>query len=156
MRSRGWHPGAAEGKAGAKTLGTTLAVACGGGEHEVMRYESSVISVSWIPSEAVEGILHCGMIAGLGHYDDPLPGLPGGLLGWRAGGGYGDGGCPSGSTTARPGGAFHRRMVPSMVALLLAWTAAFALLTVAVLRWRMPRSSSRWGRACGASRMPAA
>ena len=83
------------------------------------------------------------MIAGLGHYDDPLPGIPGGRQEWRAadrfrfasqlrawidvdgsgrvtGCGYGEGGCPIGSTTIRPGGAFHRRVVPSMVALSLA------------------------------------
>jgi Cyclic nucleotide-binding domain len=38
-----------------------------------MRYENSVTSVSWIPSEAFEGMFQFGIDAGIGHYDDPLP-----------------------------------------------------------------------------------
>jgi uncharacterized cupin superfamily protein len=91
-----------------------------------MRYESSVTSVSWIPSEAIEGLLHYGMDAGPGHYDDPLPDVLGDLDEWRAadrfrfanrlrawievdgsrritGCGYGDGGGLFGSTTLRLG-----------------------------------------------------
>jgi hypothetical protein len=48
-----------------------------------MRYESSVTSVSWIPSEAFDGILQYG-IESLGHYDDPLPDVLGDLEEWRA------------------------------------------------------------------------
>jgi hypothetical protein len=55
-----------------------------GDEHEVMRYASCVTSVSWIPSEAIESILHYGIDAGLGHYDDPLPDTLGNLEDWRA------------------------------------------------------------------------
>jgi hypothetical protein len=36
-----------------------------------MRYESSVTSLSWIPSEAVTGTMRLAFDAGLGHYDDP-------------------------------------------------------------------------------------
>jgi Cyclic nucleotide-binding domain len=39
-----------------------------------MRYESSVTSLSWIPSEAVTGSLRLAFDAGIGHYDDPPPG----------------------------------------------------------------------------------
>jgi Cyclic nucleotide-binding domain len=39
-----------------------------------MRYESSVISLSWIPSEAVTGSLKAAFDGGLAHYDDPPPG----------------------------------------------------------------------------------
>jgi hypothetical protein len=38
-----------------------------------MRIESSVTSVSWIPSEAVTGMPKSAFEAGLTHYDDPLP-----------------------------------------------------------------------------------
>jgi Cyclic nucleotide-binding domain len=38
-----------------------------------MRYESSVTSVSWIPSEAVTGSMRIAFDAGIGHYDDPPP-----------------------------------------------------------------------------------
>jgi hypothetical protein len=38
-----------------------------------MRYESSVTSVSWIPSEAVTGSMRLAFDAGIGHYDDPPP-----------------------------------------------------------------------------------
>jgi hypothetical protein len=95
-----------------------------------MRYESSVTSVSWIPSEAPEGIIQFGIDAGLGHYDDPLPDVLGDLQEWRdadrfrfanrlrawievdsdgqvTGCGYADGGCLIGSSTVRLGGVQH-------------------------------------------------
>jgi hypothetical protein len=64
--------------------GTTLAAVCGGGEHGVMRYESSVTSVSWIPSEAVESIVRYGFDAEVGHYGSPLPDTLADLEEWRA------------------------------------------------------------------------
>ena len=39
-----------------------------------MRNESSVTSLSWIPSEAVEGSTRMAFDAGFTHYDDPPPG----------------------------------------------------------------------------------
>jgi len=38
-----------------------------------MRYESSVTSLSWIPSEAVTGATKLAFESGIGHYDDPPP-----------------------------------------------------------------------------------
>jgi Cyclic nucleotide-binding domain len=38
-----------------------------------MRHESSVTSISWIPSEAVTGSMRIPFDAGIGHYDDPPP-----------------------------------------------------------------------------------
>lgn len=38
-----------------------------------MRYESSVTSLSWIPSEAVTGSMRIAFDTGFGHYDDPPP-----------------------------------------------------------------------------------
>jgi hypothetical protein len=38
-----------------------------------MRFESSVTSVSWIPSEAMTGPLRVPVDLGVGHYDEPLP-----------------------------------------------------------------------------------
>jgi hypothetical protein len=38
-----------------------------------MRYESCVTSLSWIPSEAVEGSMRVAFDAGFTHYDDPPP-----------------------------------------------------------------------------------
>lgn len=38
-----------------------------------MRAESSVTSVSWIPSEAITGPVRLPMDVGIGHYDDPPP-----------------------------------------------------------------------------------
>ena len=38
-----------------------------------MRIETSVTSVSWIPSEAMSGPLRVPVDLGFGHYDDPLP-----------------------------------------------------------------------------------
>ena len=95
-----------------------------------MRYESLVTSVSWIPSEAMQGMLHYGMEVGPGHYDDPPPDTLGDLEEWRAadrfrfanrlqawievdgsgsitGYGYGDGGSVIGSTTLRLGSLHH-------------------------------------------------
>lgn len=94
-----------------------------------MRYESSVTSVSWIPSGAFDGIYEYGAES-LGHYDDPLPDILGDLEEWRAadkfrfanrlrawvetddagqitGFGYGDGGCLIGSSTVHLGGLHH-------------------------------------------------
>jgi hypothetical protein len=39
-----------------------------------MRYESSITSLSWIPSEAVTGGTRVAFDAGFTHYDDPPPG----------------------------------------------------------------------------------
>ena len=39
-----------------------------------MRYESSVTSLSWIPSEAVTGSMKAAFESGLAHYDNPPPG----------------------------------------------------------------------------------
>jgi len=38
-----------------------------------MRVDSSVTSVSWIPSEAIVGLPKAGFMSGLLHYDDPPP-----------------------------------------------------------------------------------
>ncbi len=38
-----------------------------------MRIESSVTSVTWIPSEAISGMPKLPFELGLTHYDDPLP-----------------------------------------------------------------------------------
>jgi hypothetical protein len=38
-----------------------------------MRFESSVTSVTWIPSEAIEGMPKLPFELGVAHYDDPLP-----------------------------------------------------------------------------------
>ena len=38
-----------------------------------MRIESSVTSISWIPSEAVEGVTKVPFEMGVAHYDDPPP-----------------------------------------------------------------------------------
>ena len=38
-----------------------------------MRIESSVTSISWIPSEAMTGPLRVPVDLGIGHYDDPPP-----------------------------------------------------------------------------------
>ena len=38
-----------------------------------MHIESSVTSVSWIPSEAATGVPKAGFTLGLMHYDDPPP-----------------------------------------------------------------------------------
>lgn len=38
-----------------------------------MRYESSVTTLSWIPSEAMTGLMKLPMSLGISHYDDPPP-----------------------------------------------------------------------------------
>jgi hypothetical protein len=38
-----------------------------------MRYEASVTSISWIPSEAMSGPMRVPMDVGMGHYDPPPP-----------------------------------------------------------------------------------
>ena len=38
-----------------------------------MRIESSVTAISWIPSEAVEGLPKIPFTMGVAHYDDPPP-----------------------------------------------------------------------------------
>ena len=38
-----------------------------------MRYESSVTSLSWIPSEAIEGATRLPFDVGMAHYDPPPP-----------------------------------------------------------------------------------
>src|SRR5487761_1072103 len=43
-------------------------------EDDLMRYESSVTSLSWIPSEAVTGGTRVAFDTGVTHYDDPPPG----------------------------------------------------------------------------------
>ena len=48
-----------------------------------------------------------------------------------------------GPTQFAAAGAFHHQVLPGMVAVSLAWTAAFALLGLAVLWLRMPRYSLR-------------
>jgi hypothetical protein len=48
-----------------------------------MRFESSVTSVSWIPSEAVGGIAKLPFEVGITHYDEPLPDQLGDLEEWR-------------------------------------------------------------------------
>jgi len=40
-----------------------------------MRFESSVTSLSWIPSEAIEGMTRVPFDLGVAHYDDPPPEL---------------------------------------------------------------------------------
>ena len=44
-----------------------------------MRYESSVTSLSWIPSEAVSGMTKLPFEMGIGHYDPPPPDVLGDL-----------------------------------------------------------------------------
>jgi hypothetical protein len=46
-----------------------------------MRIESSVTSVSWIPSESVSGLFKAGFAAGASHYDAPPPDFIGDLDG---------------------------------------------------------------------------
>lgn len=38
-----------------------------------MKFESAVTSISWIPSEALTGLVRLPVDAGIGHYDDPPP-----------------------------------------------------------------------------------
>jgi hypothetical protein len=44
-----------------------------------MRHDASVTSLSWIPSEAVTGVMRPTFDAGLAHYDDPPPDVLGDL-----------------------------------------------------------------------------
>jgi Cyclic nucleotide-binding domain len=94
-----------------------------------MRYESSVTSLSWIPSEAVTGASRTAFDSGFAHYDDPPPAEIGDIEELRAadrfrfanalrawidvdssgritGGGY-DGGGIMGATTVRLAGLSH-------------------------------------------------
>src|SRR5437773_464299 len=94
-----------------------------------MRYESSVTSLSWIPSEAVTGATRTAFDSGFTHYDDPPPAEFGDIEELRAGarfrfanvlrawievddsgritgGGY-DGGGIMGVTTLKLGGLSH-------------------------------------------------
>jgi hypothetical protein len=48
-----------------------------------MRVETCGASVSWIPSEAVTGLMKAGFGVGLSHYDQPPPGEIGGLADMR-------------------------------------------------------------------------
>jgi len=48
-----------------------------------MRIESSVTSVSWIPSEAITGMPKSAFEVGFTHYDDPLPDVLESLEQWR-------------------------------------------------------------------------
>jgi len=95
-----------------------------------MHYESTVTSLSWIPSEAIEGGTRMAFDAGFTHYDEPPPGQlddieelraadrfrfanvlrawidtdpSGQITGW----GYGDSGGLMGATTVRLGALSH-------------------------------------------------
>jgi Cyclic nucleotide-binding domain len=57
-----------------KTPVITLAGRHGKGHHGPMRHESSVTSLSWIPSEAITGGARVPFDAGIAHYDEPPPG----------------------------------------------------------------------------------
>lgn len=96
-----------------------------------MRFESTVTSLSWIPSEAVEGATRIAFDMGFTHYDDPPPDVLGDLEALRVAdrfrfanvlsawievddsgaitdSGYGDGGGKMGSTTVSVAGLRHR------------------------------------------------
>jgi hypothetical protein len=96
---------------------------------DLMRYESSVTSLSWIPSEAVTGVSRAAFDSGFTHYDDPPPAELGDIeelrvadrfrfgnvlrawievddSGHITGGGY-DGGGLMGVTTVRLAGLRH-------------------------------------------------
>ncbi len=53
-----------------------------------VRVESSVTSVSWIPSEAVEGVTRLPFEMGVGHYDTPPPDTLGDLEELRSAGAF--------------------------------------------------------------------
>jgi hypothetical protein len=57
-----------------RTAATILAGPARRDDDERMRYESCVTSLSWIPSEAVQGGTRVAFDAGFTHYDDPPPG----------------------------------------------------------------------------------
>ena len=67
--------GSAPGRGVATTLATDLGLRepFPNREGKKMRIETSVTSVSWIPSEAMTGPLRVPVDLGIGHYDDPLP-----------------------------------------------------------------------------------
>lgn len=48
-----------------------------------MRIESSIVAISWIPSEAVKGAVKVPFEVGVAHYDEPLPEVLGDLERWR-------------------------------------------------------------------------
>jgi hypothetical protein len=48
-----------------------------------VRRSSSVTSVSWIPSEAITGLMKVPLSLGVGHYDEPPPSQLGDLTAWR-------------------------------------------------------------------------
>jgi Cyclic nucleotide-binding domain len=98
--------------------------------HEPMRHERCITSLSWIPSEAVTGGTRVAFDAGFTHYDDPPPGELGDIEQLRVadrfrfanvlrawidvddsgritGSGYGGGGL-MGSTTVNLGGLHYR------------------------------------------------
>ncbi len=108
-----------------RSVGPRSAPRARGVEEVAMRMESSVTSLSWIPSEAVTGVNKPMFEMGIAHYDDPPPDVLGDLDAMAAadafrfanrlrawvdveggrivGAGYGDGGV-MGSTTVRLGG----------------------------------------------------
>ena len=47
-----------------------------------MRIEGSVTAISWIPSEAIEGLPKLPFELGVGHYDEPPPDRLGGRATW--------------------------------------------------------------------------
>src|SRR5579859_726828 len=55
------------------TAATTLSPLRRRADDRTMRYESSITSVSWIPSEAVVGGTRVAFDAGFTHYDQPPP-----------------------------------------------------------------------------------
>jgi len=57
-----------------ETPATILAPAAGRRDDEVMRYESCITALSWIPSEAITGGTRMAFDAGITHYDEPPPG----------------------------------------------------------------------------------
>ncbi|MFN2452502.1 MAG: cyclic nucleotide-binding domain-containing protein [Candidatus Dormibacteria bacterium] len=61
------HPGDAPGS------GHTSGITHSSSGRGVMRYESSVTSISWIPSEAIPGVTKMPFEVGLAHYDEPPP-----------------------------------------------------------------------------------
>src|SRR5262249_43820024 len=66
----GWPP--RRGASKHRTVGAAAATVANPGE--AVRIESSVTSVSWIPSEAVTGpVLRSTFESGFTHYDDPPP-----------------------------------------------------------------------------------
>lgn len=48
-----------------------------------MRVKSSVLSISWIPSEAIQGVMKLPFSMGVSHYDEPLPDVIDDLEGLR-------------------------------------------------------------------------